>query len=497
MTTRWNRRRRRPIARWILLLGLAACEECEDPFDADANLDYVGSMTGVVRLDGTGVPDTNVEVSAGGRRLTSVTNRDGMYDAGIRHGDASFAACARLSGPLGEVSPRSRCASTPDPNGTVTADFEFTRFGPEVAISRPTDGQVFSLDADVVMEAVGVARVETAPFDGDVTTDISWVSSVDGPVGSTRHNTRGETTRRTLRLTSGTHVLTAQVEDRLGSAASDEVTITVAAVANQPPTATISNPADGSSFSEGDAILLTGVALDPEDGSLTGPTLVWTSSVDGAVGSGSSFPWTPSPGTHGLVLTATDSQGATGMDSVGFVVVAANQAPTALITAPPTGSAFITTDAVIFTGTGDDPEDGPLTSTALTWSSSIEGALGTGGSVQRTMAEGVHQITLTATDLQGASGTSVVEITVAAPGTGGTIQGSVTFDGDGLPDIPVALTGTATANTTTNTQGSYSFSNLAAGSYTITITPPPAVSIPTTQTVTLSSGQTLSVNFAG
>jgi Tol biopolymer transport system component len=86
---------------------------------------------------------------------------------------------------------------------------------------------------------------------------------------------------------------------------------------NQPPIATITSPPDGATFTQGEPITFQGQATDPEDGPLTGASLVWTSSIDGQIGTGESFTRSDlSVGTHTITLTATDSQGAIGTDSI-------------------------------------------------------------------------------------------------------------------------------------------------------------------------------------
>ncbi|MBW2607233.1 MAG: hypothetical protein JRD05_06300 [Deltaproteobacteria bacterium] len=90
---------------------------------------------------------------------------------------------------------------------------------------------------------------------------------------------------------------------------------------NNPPTADITSPSDGSEYDEGDTIIFNGTGDDPEDGSLTGGSLVWTSSRDGQIGTGTYFTRDNlSVGTHTITLTATDSQGATGTESVNITV---------------------------------------------------------------------------------------------------------------------------------------------------------------------------------
>lgn len=91
---------------------------------------------------------------------------------------------------------------------------------------------------------------------------------------------------------------------------------------NEPPVAEILSPEDGAEFTEGEEITFSGSATDPEDGDLSGNALVWTSSLDGVIGTGPSFTRSDlSVGTHTITLTATDSEGATGSASVEIEVV--------------------------------------------------------------------------------------------------------------------------------------------------------------------------------
>jgi hypothetical protein len=105
-----------------------------------------------------------------------------------------------------------------------------------------------------------------------------------------------------------------------GVAAQAELTVLEGA-ANQPPTASIAAPADGTVFVVGTAISFQGSADDPEEGALTGAALVWTSSLDGEIGTGESFNRSDlSLGEHTITLTATDAEGLTGNHSIGITV---------------------------------------------------------------------------------------------------------------------------------------------------------------------------------
>ncbi len=88
-------------------------------------------------------------------------------------------------------------------------------------------------------------------------------------------------------------------------------------VSNQTPTASISSPSAGSTFMAGEPVVFEGAGSDPEDGPLTGASLVWSSAVDGQIGTGGSFVIsTLSPTTHTITLTATDSGGRSGTATV-------------------------------------------------------------------------------------------------------------------------------------------------------------------------------------
>lgn len=118
-------------------------------------------------------------------------------------------------------------------------------------------------------------------------------------------------------LSAGAHVITVVATDGKGATGQDSVTINV-----QPgtglPTVSIVEPAPGLAVSPGTHITLYGTATDPEDGVLTGASLVWSSDVDGILGTGESInvvlsgpaiPCNPEIVMHTIRLRATDSNG--------------------------------------------------------------------------------------------------------------------------------------------------------------------------------------------
>lgn len=89
---------------------------------------------------------------------------------------------------------------------------------------------------------------------------------------------------------------------------------------NTAPGVSIASPASGASFVSGASINFSGAATDAEDGDLSG-NLVWTSSLDGQIGTGGSFSSASlSVGTHTITAAVTDSGSLGGSNSVTVTV---------------------------------------------------------------------------------------------------------------------------------------------------------------------------------
>ena len=79
-------------------------------------------------------------------------------------------------------------------------------------------------------------------------------------------------------------------------------------VGSSPYSVVIHSPSDGAHFWYGEEIRFSGSARDVQDGILSGDSLVWTSSIDGEIGTGTDFTRNLlSGGTHEITLTATNS----------------------------------------------------------------------------------------------------------------------------------------------------------------------------------------------
>ncbi len=94
---------------------------------------------------------------------------------------------------------------------------------------------------------------------------------------------------------------------------------------NVPPEVTITSPDDGAVFTEGETITFTGTATDPEDGEMSGDSLVWNaaSGDSGIIELGTGNTVTSSDlaeGSYDVSLKATDSAGLFGFDAIGITV---------------------------------------------------------------------------------------------------------------------------------------------------------------------------------
>lgn len=142
---------------------------------------------------------------------------------------------------------------------------------------------------------------------GDLGASIVWTSSLQGNIGTGKTFIKSD-------LVVGTHIITAKCTDPEGLSGTATITITITP-ANTKPVVTITSPLAALSVPAGTAVAFTGLASDAESGSLAS-LLSWTSSLQGAIGSGMSFHRSDLVvGTHVITAKATDPEGLFGQDS--------------------------------------------------------------------------------------------------------------------------------------------------------------------------------------
>jgi hypothetical protein len=91
-----------------------------------------------------------------------------------------------------------------------------------------------------------------------------------------------------------------------------------------------------------------------------------------------------------------------------------NRPPAVTITSPGTGSSVPSGSVATFTGAATDAESGDCTA-GLTWTSSIDGVIGTGRTCSKALSAGTHTITAKVTDPGGKSGSARITLAVVIP----------------------------------------------------------------------------------
>ncbi len=238
--------------------------------------------------------------------------------------------------------------------------------GPTVTITSPVDASTVTESLPVVLTATA-----TDPEDGDLNANIVWTSSLAGPLGT------GPSLSLTT-LAPGVHALTAMVVDAGGLPDSETVQLTIAV--NAAPSVTITSPGNGSTKTVDTPVSFVATANDPENGNLSS-SIAWTSSLDGPLGVGGILALsTLSLGTHILTAGVTDSLGLAGSAQV-TLTISVNTPPTVTITFPVGGSTATEGDLVNLVATASDTEDGDLAA-SIAWASSLDGALGSAGTLR-------------------------------------------------------------------------------------------------------------------
>ena len=220
------------------------------------------------------------------------------------------------------------------------------------------------------------------------------------------------------RLSMGPHTITATATDPFGATGSASVSITVA---NTPPTATITFPADGATYHISQKVNLRGFGYDmddPVDPNVPASRLEWRSNlVAGPLGTGRDL-WVSLPeGLHTITLAVRDAKGATASDSIAVTVLVGAGYPTVRIVAPADNSPVGPGESITFSGSASDPEDGEITDDArFAWTSDIDGPLGTARTIAATLSSAgestVHLITLVVTDSDGHQASQAIRVNV-------------------------------------------------------------------------------------
>jgi hypothetical protein len=291
-----------------------------------------------------------------------------------------------------------------------------------IAIVSPSNNKIFAEGDSIAFVGQISDAVSTETY------TYSWNSNLSGAIGTTA-------SFNLATLTAGTHTITLTLlNSKSNTVDSDSITITVgdSSTSTAEPTVSITAPSGDLIFNVGETITFTGTAKDYKANAIADSSLLWSSNIDGAMGTGGTITSTIlSKGQHTITLTATDTKGKSGSAFIIITVGSASSSPVVKITSPATADSSVSTttpnsynvkagDVINFIGSATDYDGTTITGENLEWVSSKNGKLFTGNEFKldtrsvksldyEPLKEGEHTIYLKA---KGNSGTAQASITI-------------------------------------------------------------------------------------
>jgi hypothetical protein len=267
-------------------------------------------------------------------------------------------------------------------------------------ITSPRNGAMFAL-----ADRISFDGSKSTVADIGYTLTYNWSSNISGALGTVP--------RFLSALPAGLHNITLRVDDGHGGVSNASVSIRVREPL--PVTAVISSPAEGQSF-----LVTKSIQFDASSSSSpSGAPLsyLWKSSLGGTLGTQRMFWMVLAAGSHTITLTVSDGVGPDGTATANITVTTAvvNTPPTVAISSPLDGSTV--QGVVVITGTASDNvnvssvkvaiDNG--TAAAATGTTSWSFSWNTNTSAY---PNGLHRITVTATDNAGLAATVSINVTV-------------------------------------------------------------------------------------
>jgi regulation of enolase protein 1 (concanavalin A-like superfamily) len=311
--------------------------------------------------------------------------------------------------------------------------------------------------------------------------DISGYTSTDG-VQWTLAGTQ------TVAMTADVYVglaVTSHNASLASTATFTNVSVTVDGTGNQPPTASLTSPTNGASFTAPASIAMAASAAD-SDGTVSrvefyqGTTLLGTDTT-----SPYSYTWSNAPaGTYSLTARATDNTGATTTSAAVSVTVngTTNPPPTVSLTSPTNGASFTAPASIAMAASAAD-SNGTITRVDFYLGTTLLGS-DTSSPYTFTWANvlaGTYALTARATDNGGATTTSAtVNVTVAGVSLPTTLEftpssnHSTSVDSYSLALFRAADPPTATPVATTNIGKPVVVNNRITADITTLVNPLPA-----------------------
>ncbi|HYS27012.1 MAG TPA: Ig-like domain-containing protein [Vicinamibacterales bacterium] len=375
--------------------------------------------------------------------------------------------------------------SSQDAQSLATATFDNVLIGAPSAQNQPPTISLTAPDTSITYTAPATITIAAAAADTDGT-----ISSVDFFEGGTLLGSKSTTPYSFTwsNVPQGLYTLTAVAHDNGGAATtSDARSASVQAQANQPPTVSMTSPADGAVFTAPATVTLSADAADPDGGIarvdfFAGSTLVRTATTAPYTATWSGV----ASGTYTLTAVATDNAGATTTSAARTITV--NQRPTVSLTAPANGATFNAPATIVISANASDA-DGTITKVTFSAGSTVIGT-DTSSPYSVTWSNvpaGTYTLRAVATDNLGATRTSGTRtITVAntnqppsvsltSPAAGATFAAPATItvdatasDTDGTIAKVDFFAGSTLIGSDATSPYSVTWNNVPAGSYSLT-----------------------------
>jgi hypothetical protein len=198
-------------------------------------------------------------------------------------------------------------------NGAELASLPVSAHAPTVTVTAPNGGETFT-------ETIGVTWQAEDADGGSLSYSVQY--SCDGgdawePLAVELVETRFDLNLKAL---PGGDQCMVRVLATDGVNVGEDQSDGMFSVPRKGPTVRILFPGDGW-YTPAQTVVVEGAAYDLEDGDLSGGALVWSSDVDGVLGSGDSQAFDDlTPGYHAITLTTTDSDEMTDSDSITIYV---------------------------------------------------------------------------------------------------------------------------------------------------------------------------------
>ncbi len=148
------------------------------------------------------------------------------------------------------------------------------------------------------------------------------------------------------------------------------------------------------------------------DGSIcTNCETIWTSGINGILGTGIDIESKLLPGNHIITATVSNPNGKTGVDTILVSVEKKNEPPVIQVFQTGSGASNVNGQVVYLEGIATNTEGLDL-SDRIIWYSNINGSIGTGAKIQPTLSSGQHTITAKVTDDKNKTGIDTLNIAI-------------------------------------------------------------------------------------